>query len=76
MCTWPELYTCITKRKSIKANEARASTLLNQFTYKLEKKEENKKKKSKQNKTTLLDLPNLERKEKETYMTSFRKLTS
>ena len=55
MCTWPELYTCITKRKSIKANEARANTLLNQFTYKLQKKEENKKK-NRQSKTKQLYL--------------------
>ena len=54
MCTWPELYTCITKRKYIKANEARANTLLNQCSYKLQKKEENKKKidKAKQNNFT------------------------
>ena len=71
MCTWPELQTCILcmKIKSIKENETIVNTLLNQFTYKLQKKnskQTNKEeKKTKRNKANLLDLPNLERKKKE-----------
>ena len=55
MCTWPELHTCIPcrKRKSIKENETRVNTLLNQFSYKLLKKNAKKrKKKPKRNKFT------------------------
>ena len=46
MCTWPELHTCIPcrKRKSIKENETRVNTLLNQFSYKLLKKNAKKRK--------------------------------
>ena len=46
MCTWPELHTCILcmKRTSIKENETRVNTFLNQLTYEL-------KNKTKQNKT-------------------------
>ena len=63
MCTWPELHTCVIcmKRKSITENETTVNTPLNQFTYKLQK---NKNKTKKTTKTNLLDLPNLERKEK------------
>ena len=81
MCTWRELRTCslCMKIKSIKENETRVNTLLNQFTYKLQKKQQKhkqtKKKKTKQNKTNLFDLPNLEKKNKETYRRSFRHLT-
>ena len=72
MCTWPKFHSCILcmKRKSIKENEARVITLLNQFTYKVQNKQTNK-----QNKTNSLDLSNLERKEKETYRKRSRKLT-
>ena len=56
MCTWPELHTCILcmKRKSIKENETRVNTLLNQFTYKLQKNKQTNKKKAKQIKFTSL----------------------
>ena len=57
ICTWPELHTCILcmKRKSIKENETRVNTLLNQFTYKLQKKQQTnkqRKEKTKQKKFT------------------------
>ena len=45
---------------SMHEKETRVNTLLNQFTYKLQKK----KKTNKQNKTNLFDLPNLERMKK------------
>ena len=57
------------KRKSIKENETRVNKLINQFTYNLQRKKTKRKKqtnKQKQNKTNLLDSPNLKRKEKET----------
>ena len=70
MGIWPELHTCIlsTKSKSVKENETRVNTPQSQFTYKLQKTNKQTKTKKKQNKTkkTLSDLPNLERKEKET----------
>ena len=62
------------KRTSIKENETRVNTILNQFFYKLQNKNKTKKQK-KQNKTNLFGLPNLERKGKETYRRGFRKLT-
>ena len=64
MCTWPELHTCIlcTKRKSIKANEVRVNTLLNQFTYKLKKT--NKQTNKKKDKTKQVYMTYLTRKEK------------
>ena len=73
----PELHTCILcmKIKSIKENETRVNTPLNQFTYKLHKKNNNKqtKKKKKQNKTKQISLIYLNWKEKkETYRRSFR----
>ena len=44
MCTWPKFHSCILcmKRKSIKENETRVITLLNQFTYKVQNKQTNK----------------------------------
>ena len=42
------------KRKSVKEKETRVNTLLNQFTYKLQKKT-NKPKKKRQSKTNLLE---------------------
>ena len=65
MFTWPELHTCILcmKRKSVKEKETRVNTLLNQFTYKLQKKNKQ------TNKTTQIYLtyPTLkERKKKHT----------
>ena len=61
------------KRTSIKENETRVNTFLNQLTYNLKKKQNKQAKQQQQQ--NLLDLPNLERKEKETYRRSFRNLT-
>ena len=64
MCTWPELHTCtlFMKRKSIKENETRVNTLLNQFAYKLKEKEN--KNKKRQNRTKQIYLTYLIWKEK------------
>ena len=70
MFTWPELHTYILcmKRKSVKEKETRVNTLLNQFTYKLQKNKNN-------NKTTQIYMtyPTLKER-KRTYRRSFRKL--
>ena len=68
MCTWPELQTCILcmKIKSIKENETIVNTLLNQFTYKLQKKnsKQTNKEEKKQNETKQIYLIYLTWKEK------------
>ena len=72
MCTWPELHTCTVfmKRKSIKENQKRVNTLLNQFTYKLKEKrnkiKNTKKDKTEQNKIYLTYLIWKEKKKKHT----------